>query len=358
MKFRKHLQNIFKSIAQKIFFLLYGKIKIDKLLNVVGFQKFNLGRKKNIYQISNGRVYTDLVEHVAVIKNNTIIPNISYQQVGGELKPLNFNKTLISGTPRIIKKFNGKTVTLVQGASGNNYFHFLFDIIPKLILCEKYISLQDVNFFYLPGELNWQKKILSAFGIPEKKIINSQKYRHIKSDIILGLDHPWYTKGFVHDEFENSPEWIIESLRVKFLKYSKKFDCSEKIFLDRSDSKFNHCKIINNSEIITYLSKKGFKTYQLSKLDFFEQIYLFNNAKIIIGAHGAGFSNIVFSNPGTKILEIIPKTHPRIIYKKISNTLNLSYSKIISEPVSKHERNLGDLKIQTEELERYHKDLI
>ena len=74
---------------------------------------------------------TDLTEHVAIIKDNKIIPEISYQQVKGELMDITYNKVLHSGTNRIIKDFDGTVLSLVQGASGNNYFHFLFDIILK-----------------------------------------------------------------------------------------------------------------------------------------------------------------------------------------------------------------------------------
>ena len=63
-------------------------------------------------------------------------------------------------------------------------------------------------------------------------------------------------------------------LREKFLKFQKKFNASKKIFIDRSDSLYNRCKLINNQEVINFLENKGFKSYQVSKLDFFEQIYL------------------------------------------------------------------------------------
>ena len=35
------------------------------------------------YKIKNGRVYTDYVEHVAIIDGNTLINEVSYQQVSG-----------------------------------------------------------------------------------------------------------------------------------------------------------------------------------------------------------------------------------------------------------------------------------
>ena len=83
-----------------------------------------------------------------------------------------------------------------------------------------------------------------------------------------------------------------------------KFNCNDKIFIDRSESQFKHCQFQNNKEIITFLNSKGFTSYKIGQLDFFEQIYLFNNAKIIIGPHGAAFSNIIFCKPKTKIIEL------------------------------------------------------
>ena len=55
--------------------------KIDKI-NINGK---NYEVEKNVYEIENA-VYTDLVEHVAIIKDNFIIPKISYQQINNELK--------------------------------------------------------------------------------------------------------------------------------------------------------------------------------------------------------------------------------------------------------------------------------
>ena len=172
-----------------------------------------------------------MVEHVAIIKDNFILPDISYQQINSELKDISFNKVIKNGTTRVKKKFKGSLLSLVQGASGNNYFHFLFDIIVKIKLVETKYSLNEIDYFYVPGKFDWQKKILSILEIKENQLIDSRKYRHITADRIIALDHPWYKKGKVQDEILNIPDWIIFYLRDKFLKFSKKFDCQKKYSL-------------------------------------------------------------------------------------------------------------------------------
>ena len=96
MIIKKILQKHFKIFFQIIFKILYGKINVPKNLNSIGIKKFkvtkiSINEKKydldnNIYKISNGIIFTDLVENVAIIKDNLILPEISYQQINGELK--------------------------------------------------------------------------------------------------------------------------------------------------------------------------------------------------------------------------------------------------------------------------------
>ena len=114
MKIRKLLQKIFKIIFQLVFKILYGKIIVTEHLNNINFKKFEIKEisinnkkfnlKNNIYKIPNCRVFTDLVENVAIIKDNHILPEISYQQIKGELKDVSYNRVINLGTNRIKKK--------------------------------------------------------------------------------------------------------------------------------------------------------------------------------------------------------------------------------------------------------------
>ena len=60
----------------------------------------------------------------------------------------------------------------------------------------------------------------------------------------------------------------------------------------------------------TMLKEKGFQKVQLEKLSLQEQAELFYEADIIIGPHGSGFINLMFSTPKTKVLEL---HHPHYI---------------------------------------------
>lgn len=342
---KKKLQSYFKVFFQKIFILIYGKIKTDDInysnnedelitINNIRLDTYS-NQKYFLYKIKNGRIYTDLNENVSIINENNLISESSFQQINGDLKNKNYNSALIKGTPRLKKKLRGKIFNLTQGGSGNNYFHFIFDLIPKIYLLKKKLSLNYIDYFYVPEIKHWQKKIYLLLGIQTEKLIDSKKFRHVEGDWIIAVSHPWYFKGYVQDETINIPEWIIKYNRDFFLPLIKKFNNNNKIFLDRSSSVYTHCQIKNNNEIIDVLSKKGFTSYKIEELNIEEQIFLFSEASVIVGAHGAAFTNIIFCKPKTKIIEIIPNSHPSKKCQRISKILKLDYNRITVKEQSK-----------------------
>ena len=360
---KKNLQNLFKKFFQIFYKIIYGEILYEennlKDKNIIIDQIKNENIKKNnneyykVYTILNGRVYTDQVENLAIINGNKILDNISYQQQKGELNKANTNVVLIKGTPRIKKKLNSNLLILSQGGSGiENYFHWLFDILPKIIICLKIYNIKNIDFLYLSKLKSWQKDILNLMGINNYKILDSNKYRHVQAKKIIAVDHPWYEKGFVLQEANNIPKWIVLSLRNIFLTKSENFNSATKIFIDRSESKFNHCKIINDEEISKYLISKGFVKYKVGQLNFQKQIHLFKNAKIIIGPHGAAFANLIFCNPKTKIIEIKPKNRENYVNKKISQYLDLDYSLIETPTIKDSFNKKGDILVDLNDIKK------
>ncbi len=356
MSFKKKIQYYVKFLVRSIFKILHGRINYKKLYFPDEIQRFNLkfNKSKNlILKIKNGRIYTDYVQHLAIIHNNNLLDNVSYQLKNSSLLPTKKNTVMKIGTPRILKKFDGNVLSLVNGASGNeNYFHWLFDILPRLIMLEKTNQLKDIDYLYLPELKEFQIKTLKLFNIKKKKIINSKKYRHITCDYLYATSHPWHKKGNILQQAQNIPNWIFHEVSKKLLKYKKRFNCNNKIFIDRRESKFNHCQIINDKEIKEFLTKKGFDIYRVGEINLFKQFYLFNNAKIIIGAHGAAFANLIFCKKNTKVIEFFPKKHPNLVNKEISKIRNLKYCFMRSDYIKPKVSNDGDILVNLKKLNR------
>ena len=89
----------------------------------------------------------------------------------------------------------------------------------------------------------------------------------------------------------------------------------------------------------------------MSKLNFEDQIYIFNNAKIVISPHGAGLTNLIFCKKGTKILEFKPTTNKNLLFKRISKINKLIHKTIYLKNV-KNNKN-GDMFLKLENLIKY-----
>ena len=225
-------------------------------------KKFN-----KIFKIKNGRVCTDGVEQVAYISEKNIIKEISYTQIKGKLVSARSNFVVKKGTPYFLKKIDGNVLSLIQGASGNsNYFHWMFDILPKIKIISLCYNFKEIDFIYMPKLHDFQKKTLKKIGLKNIKFIDSNKYKHLLAKNLIVPEHPWYFKGKIAQEAQKLPTWIIKWIRSLFIKNLNNNLKIKKIFIDRSESQYDHCKLINNNQIISELKKKGFKLRAFLKI--------------------------------------------------------------------------------------------
>ena len=334
---KNFLKKTYKKLTEIFFKYLYGNISIDnsknsKLISKIKITDKFFGKKNYfIYTLTNGSVFTDNTENVAAISNNKLHIESSFQHGNSKIISIKNNRVLKKGVTNFQKKYHRNVLSLVQGASTENYFHWLMDILPKIRIFTSKYSINKIDYFYLGNLTSSQEESLKFLGIKKKQIINSKIYKHIKAKKLFFVTHPWYFKGKFHDQSHNLPSWQIIWIKETFLKFKKKFKINKNIFIDRADSKFSHCQIINHLELKKYLKKKKFKIVKLADQSFAKQIYMFWNANCIIGAHGAALTNLVFCKPKTKVIELKPFGHPGKNYQRISKVNNLHYYSIKSQ---------------------------
>ena len=93
---KKKIKLYYKNIVSKTFENIHGKVFLKKNTSAFldisqvkdPFFKSYENKKYNIYKVKKARIFTDNNENVAVIKNNILIPKLSFQQIKGRLKLL------------------------------------------------------------------------------------------------------------------------------------------------------------------------------------------------------------------------------------------------------------------------------
>ena len=335
------MKKFYKSILSQYFKIIYGNIRfVYQNSKIFILKKKIKGNKKYlIYKIPDCRIYTTAIHDTAYLKDNKIIKDISFQirkNVNADIKE---NSVLSKGTPKILKEFNGSLLSLLTGGAGNNnYWHWMYDSISRIGILEKNMKLNDFNFFLVPDKkYKFQRETLKLLGI-EKKSLSSKKFKHIFANSVVATNHPWQFSKSAHKDIENVPGWITRWLRNKFLKFKSKKKFYKKIYIDRSDSIINDRRIVNEDKIKKMLRKKKFKILKLTNYSFTQQIGIFNSAKIIVGNHGAGFTNLIFCKKNTKVVEFKDKNTAKI-FNKISKDLGLNYKSILGNRIGKDKKN-------------------
>ena len=202
----------------------------------------------------------------------------------------------------------------------DNYYHFLYDTIPYLHFYF-YLKTKYHNIKLL---INYPNNRMSLYNF-NIDILN--KFVDINNDIIIHTTKHIYSTIFIstsltHGGFSNDPpNKIIYNLysKIKQRIYSfplNKYNSHKYIYISRrtwinndtSNIGTNYTtrrKMVNEDKLVNELTKLGIVEVFTENLSIDEKIYLFDNAKLIIGSIGGGMSNLLFSNPTTQSIVIV-----------------------------------------------------
>ncbi|MBD1378981.1 glycosyltransferase family 61 protein [Metabacillus arenae] len=231
--------------------------------------------------------------------------------------------------------YSKETVATLAFTTHNNYYHWMFDILPRIHLLNQ--SGIKVDKYIINGSLKFpelQYETLSVLGIPKNKIIETNDTFHYKAEKVV--------VSAVPRRLGRIPRWACDFIRNKFLENKKPTFLKEyeRIYISRNDTE--HRKVINEDELIKFIKPYGFKKVQIKDLSLQDQINLFYSATHIISPSGANLTNIVFCNPRTKIIEF-SSTMVCELFWKISNYINLDYYYIKCDAGKKrHDKPMKD----------------
>jgi capsular polysaccharide biosynthesis protein len=148
-------------------------------------------------------------------------------------------------------------------------------------------------------------------------------------------------------------DWGVQWVREKFADWRKpKPGLPRRIFISREGTRFRRC--INEPEIYAIAQKYGFTTLKNEKMSFAEQMSLYSGVEMVMGAHGAGFGNMLFASEKALAIEMFPKHRAPPFYRELCGQLGQKYLKL-DGPITNLRPGLmvdfGDFRIDPQEVE-------
>lgn len=244
-----------------------------------------------------------------VFVQNAVIKELLSQNFTVERYKMLLDKIKLGSYPP--KKIDGRVAVLTR-ISTDVYGHWLADVLGRLELLRMHAI--EYDWLYVPYNQPYMRETLAILGVDPAKIMLPHENFYIEADelivpslLIRRIPAPGETDfSDYHPCTFYCADWNIAFLRNAFLPHAQellsKCQFPEKVFISRKDATTR--RMINEDEVFSLFEPLGFVRIFMTQLNFIEQVALFNNAKVIVAAHGSSLTNLIFCNPGTRVAEI------------------------------------------------------
>lgn len=185
-------------------------------------------------------------------------------------------------------QLEGPHASLISLWGSVNYYHFLFECLPRLAVLE---AAGHVHVpLIVPDPLKaWQLEMLERVGVARDRLTPFAN-GHVQAERLLWAASPEY--------IDFPTPFVARWLRERLLQRATA-GAERRLFVRRTTTR----RVANEDEVLKALRRHGFEVVDNDRLTVAEQINAYSEARVVVGVHGAGLANAVFA-PDMTLLEL------------------------------------------------------
>lgn len=307
----------------------------------IQYLPFNLGAGSSedfVALIPGGRVWGEAGS--VITPNNKILWDVSREW---DPSPGSHSIFKQEAVPAVCR--TSETVAVLSKIGSKNYYHWMFDVLPRVHLVR--LTGIPIDKYIVPHPLApYQLESLQAMEIPREKLMEAGLGFHLQSARLVVPSLPLEAK------------WACEFTRNELLQYAKTMPVrgKERLYISR-----RYCigrTVVNEAELTRALLVRGFREIIPESMSVAEQIRAFSQAQIVVGPQGAGFINALFCAPQAHVIELMSPSFFITSTEKICLYLNIHYHRImgraVHNPKYEHSENywcgLDNILVNTEDV--------
>lgn len=215
---------------------------------------------------------------------------------------------------------------LLASTGGENYYHFLHDILPRLALVREAGMLRAEFQHYVVNDLRppFVRELLEKSGVPLSLCIETFVCRHLWCEELLvpslpgELGSPHAGIGRFYGELYPPPPRLEPAKR-------------RGIFLSRPPARQRALQSADT--VFRILEEFQVEVVELGQLPVSAQAEKVRSAAFIVAPHGAALANLVFCFPGTPVLEIFAPVYINQCYRVLAAMRGLPYAYLVGTRV-------------------------
>lgn len=249
--------------------------------------------------LHKGKVFDEAFIHSALLTNPKYVI---------DLEAIPFKKKIRITEP----------VVLLNMPWHHNLYHWLLETLPRLLLYEQASSIKGLPLVMPTKVAAFVRESLELAGYLDK---------------VLFLDDGVYQFEQLHLLSRLSPTSMPSPAAIKWLNHNLSVPGESpkgrRIYVSRADAKYRF--VTNEVEVQKLLSEYGFETVVLSEYSLEQKVKIFQQAEMVIGSSGAGFTGIAFMQPGSLLVEFFPEGHFADCFYNLANLIGLEYGFLIGK---------------------------
>lgn len=216
-----------------------------------------------------------------------------------------------------------------------NWFHYLVEILPKLILLQakhcKVLLVSD-TVLKIPNMQAILELLVQPTDFSIKYLASNKAYKVNTLLYINDFNHVQFNRFDnlikYQDTYFNAGvlQSFVDQLwsRVNDEAMHPAGHYPAKIFLYRKQT---HRIAANQDAILAMLAKDGFEAVSMDEKSVFEQLNYFKNAQFIIGISGAAWANLIFCSNRPKAICFLPNNaHEFCVYSNLAKIFKVDYN--------------------------------
>ncbi|WP_158284277.1 glycosyltransferase family 61 protein [Azospirillum sp. TSO22-1] len=208
------------------------------------------------------------------------------------------------------------------GPSPANYYHWVIDTLPRLLALRACEELWEGRRLLACAALaGYMRESLDLLGVPMDALLPVAGPTWLRSVCVVSNLSSY---GYVHPV-------ALAALRNAFLPLVGGEDGGDgegrRILVLRGDAARRRLR--NEAEVAAWAASRGFAAVSLAGMGFLEQVRLFRRARIVLGAHGAGLTNLAWAPPERCALIELTSGAPSLNhFQRLAGRLRIPYRRV------------------------------
>jgi len=223
-------------------------------------------------------------------------------------------------------RLDGRCALLASEWGGENFGHFLCDVLPRLHLLEASGHLDGVAHYLLPPlAIAEARDLVARAGIDPGHIVWLEPGGCVSAPEIVATTYP--------GEHRTTPAWVPRYLRARFAERYRGEHAGtpgpavttmpdtppRRLYLTRGG---NNRRPVDEPAVAAALGELGFVTVDSSVT---RGNAVFAGAEVVVGPNGAALANTMFCPPGATVVELVPSDHQFPFFLSTSLAAGLNF---------------------------------